>query len=231
MSVLEWDKTGAREYETGVKKGVLYVQEDGAYPVGVPWNGLSAVTESPSGAEPNAVYADDIKYLNLVSAEEFAATVEAYMSPPEFDACDGSLEVAPGVTVGQQDRKAFGMSYVTTIGNDTKLNNYGYKIHLIWGAIAAPSEKAYNTVNESPEAMGLSWELSTTPVSVKGGKPTATMVINSTKTTADKLKAIEDILYGTADTEARLPLPDEIISIMKGETAEEDTTGDDEVSG
>lgn len=231
MSVLEWDKTGAREYETGVKKGVLYVQEDGAYPVGVPWNGLSAVTESPSGAEPNAVYADDIKYLNLVSAEEFAATVEAYMSPPEFDACDGSLEVAPGVTIGQQDRKAFGMSYVTTIGNDTKLNNYGYKIHLIWGAIAAPSEKAYNTVNESPEAMALSWELSTTPVSVKGGKPTATMVINSTKTTADKLKAIEDILYGTDDAEARLPLPDEIISIMKGETAGESTTGDDEVSG
>lgn len=219
MSRIEWDKTGERKYETGIRNGVLYPQENGMYPLGVAWNGISAVTEKPSGAEPSPVYADDQKYLNLISAEEFAATIEAYMSPEEFDACDGSAEVAPGVTIGQQTRQAFGMSYRTSIGNDTKLNEYGYKIHLIWGAIAAPSEKSYSTVNESPEAMSLSWEVSTTPVSVEGYKPTATMVIDSTKTTAEKMKAIEDILYGTEDAEARLPLPDEIITLLKEEQA------------
>lgn len=215
MSKLVWDQTGERTYETGVKQGVLYPQASGGtYPKGVAWNGLTAVTESPSGAESNPLYADDIKYLNLLSAEEFGATVEAYTYPEEFAQCDGSAELAPGVTIGQQPRKAFGMSYRTTLGNDTEGNDYGYKLHIIYGAMAAPSEKGYATINDSPEAITFSWELTTTPVSVAGFKPTATVTIDSTKTDAAKLKELEDILYGTEDAEARLPLPDEIATII-----------------
>ena len=215
MSKLVWDQTGTREYETGVKNGVLYVQgEGGTYPKGVAWNGLISVTESPSGAEATALYADDIKYLNLMSNEEFGATIEAYMSPEEFDQCDGTASIATGVSIGQQKRKTFGMAYKTTIGNDVDGNDYGYKIHLIYGALAAPSEKAYSTINDSPEAMTLSWEVSTTPVTVDGFKPTATVVIDSTKVDKKKLTALEDILFGSESKEARLPLPDEIVSIV-----------------
>lgn len=194
---LAWDQTGERTYETGVKKGVLYQQADGGlYPKGVAWNGLSAVTESPSGAEPNPIYADDIKYLNLLSAEEFAATIEAYTYPKEFEECDGSAEIAPGVTVGQQKRKNFGLSYRTIFGNDTEKYSYGYKLHLIYGCLAAPSEKGYQTVSDSPEAITFSWEVSTTPVSVSGFESTASLTIDSTKVDAGKLAALEAILYG-----------------------------------
>ena len=220
MSKLVWDQTGEREYETGVKNGVLYTQgESGTYPKGVAWNGLISVTESPSGAEATALYADDIKYLSLMSNEEFGATIEAYMSPEEFDQCDGTASLATGVSIGQQKRKTFGMAYKTTIGNDVDGNDYGYKIHLIYGALAAPSEKAYSTINDSPEAMTLSWEVSTTPVNVDGFKPTATVVIDSTKVDKKKLTALEDILFGSESKEARLPLPDEIVSIV-GTTSE-----------
>lgn len=217
MSKITWDDTGKRLYETGVKKGVLYVQgEGGAYPTGVAWNGLTAVTESPSGAEPTPLYADDIKYLTLMSAEEFGATIEAYTYPDEFAECDGSAELAPGVMVGQQARKPFGLSYVTTLGNDVEGNNYGYKLHLIYGALAAPSEKGYTTINDSPEAMTLSWEISTTPVAVEGMKPTASITIDSTKVDKTKLEALEAILYGSAEGDGpRLPLPDEIATLMK----------------
>lgn len=215
MSKLVWDKTGERYYETGVKQGVLYVQDaQGAYPNGVAWNGLTAVTESPSGAEANPLYADDIKYLNLISAEEFGATVEAYTYPPEFEACDGSAEIAPGVSIGQQARKAFGMCYRTVLGNDVAGNDYGYKLHMIYGAKAAPSEKGYATINDSPEAITFSWELTTTPVAVAGFKPTACLTIDSTKVDASKLAALEDILYGSDSEEARLPLPDEIAEMF-----------------
>lgn len=215
MSKLVWDQTGAREYETGVKSGALYPQDDaGIYPKGVAWNGLISVTESPEGAEPTPLYADDIKYLNLTSAEEFKATIEAYMSPPEFDACDGTAEIAKGVTIGQQKRQPFGMAYKTVLGNDTKLNAYGYKLHIIYGATAAPSEKGYQSMNDSPEAITLSWDVSTTPVSVKGFDPTATITINSTKIDSVKLKSLEDILFGTEEKEPRLPLPDEIVTIV-----------------
>jgi hypothetical protein len=215
MSKLVWDQTGERLYETGVKNGVLYPQDDaGAYPKGVAWNGLTAVTESPSGAEPSPLYADDIKYLNLVSAEELGLTIEAYMYPDEFAVCDGSAELVSGVYLGQQNRKPFGMSYKTTIGNDVKSNDYGYKLHLIYGALAAPSEKAYATINDSPEAITFSWECSTTPVAVNGFKPTASLTIDSTKVNAEKLAALEAILYGSDDVEARLPLPDEVATIM-----------------
>lgn len=215
MSRLVWDQTGERIYETGAKMGVLYPQESGAYPKGVAWNGLISVTESPSGAEPNPLFADDIKYLNLMSAEDFNATVEAYYYPDEFAECDGSAEIADGVSIGQQKRKAFGLCYRTTMGNDTDGNDYGYKLHLIYGALAAPSEKAYNSINDSPEATTFSWELSTTPVAVPGFKPTAIVTIDSTKADPTKLKALEDILYGTEETEARLPLPDEVATLMK----------------
>lgn len=214
MSKLIWDKTGERFYETGVKNGVLYVQEAGAYPNGVAWNGLTAVTESPSGAEATALYADDIKYLNLISNEEFGATIEAYTYPEEFAQCDGSAALATGVMIGQQSRKPFGLCYRTTIGNDSDGNDYGYKLHLIYGALAAPSEKAYASINESPEAITFSWEVTTTPVSVSGFKPTASVTIDSTKVNAEKLAALEDILYGTEDAEPRLPLPDEIATLM-----------------
>ena len=215
MSKLVWDKSGERLYETGVKKGVLYVQDaTGAYPKGVAWNGLTAITESPSGAEATPLYADDIKYLNLMSNEEFGASIEAYMYPDEFMECDGSATVATGVVIGQQTRKAFGLCYRTVLGNDLANNEYGYKIHIIYGALAAPSEKAYATINDSPEAITFSWEVTTTPVEVEGYKPTATITIDSTKVDADKLAELEDILYGSADAEPRLPLPSEIITLI-----------------
>ena len=218
MSKLVWDETGKRFYETGVNKGVLYPQSaGGTYPKGVAWNGLTAVTESPSGAEATPLYADNIKYLNLMSAEEFGATVEAYTYPDEFAACNGETELAAGVTIGQQKRSAFGMAYQTKIGNDVD-SEAGYKIHLIYGALAAPSEKAYATVNDSPEAITFSWELTTTPVEVEGFKPTATVVIDSTKVDAGKLAELEGILYGSESEEARLPLPNEILELI-GEAA------------
>ena len=219
MSKLVWDQTGERIYETGVKQGVLYVQEGTAYPKGVAWNGLTAVTESPSGAEATALYADDIKYLNLMSAEEFGATIEAYTYPDEFMVCDGSAELSEGVYIGQQARKSFGMCYRTTVGNDIENNEYGYKLHIIYGALASPSEKAYATINDSPEAITFSWEVTTTPVNVTGHKPAASVVIDSTKVDAAALAALEAILYGSADSEARLPLPDEIVEIMAGAAA------------
>lgn len=223
MSKLVWDKTGERYYETGVKMGVLYpIQSDGKYTKGVAWNGLTAVTESPSGAEATPLYADDIKYLNLMSAEEFGATIEAYTYPDEFAECDGSASIATGVSIGQQARKTFGMCYRTVVGNDTESNDYGYKLHLIYGALAAPSEKAYATINDSPEAITFSWEITTTPVNVTGFKPTASITIDSNKADAIKLAALEEILYGKDPTsegtsdgvEPRLPLPDEIATLM-----------------
>ncbi len=218
MSKLVWDSTGERYYETGVKQGVLYpVDLSGKYSKGVAWNGLTAVTESPSGAEPNPLYADDIKYLNLTSAEEFGATIEAYTYPDEFAECDGSAEIADGVVIGQQKRKKFGLCYRTTLGNDVEGSDYGYKLHLIYGAMASPSEKGYATVNDSPEAITFSWEITTTPVSVPGFKPTASITIDSTKVDNNKLIALENILYGNETTEPKLPLPDEIISLMNEE--------------
>lgn len=222
MSKIVWDSTGERLYETGVKNGVLYPQSNGTYPKGVAWNGLTAVTESPSGAEATALYADDMKYLNLYSAEEFGATVEAYTYPEEFGECDGSATIAKGVQIGQQARKAFGMCYRTVVGNDTDGEAHGYKLHIIYGAMASPSEKAYATINDSPEAITFSWELTTTPVNVTGKKPTASIVIDSTKADPTKLAALEVILYGKDPTtsggndgeEPRLPLPDEIATLM-----------------
>lgn len=215
MAKLVWDVSGERLYETGVKQGVLYpIQADSKYSKGVVWNGLTAVTETPSGAEATPLYADDIKYLNLVSAEEFGGTIEAYMYPPEFAACDGSKELAQGVYIGQQDRTVFGMSYVTTLGNDTENTNHGYKLHLVYGALASPSEKAYSTINDSPEAVTFSWEFSSTPVNVTGHKPTSLIVIDSTKCDKEKLAALEAALYGSEEKEAYLPLPDEVASIM-----------------
>ena len=217
MSKIVWDQTGQRFYETGVDRGVLYVEDDTYLPYkkGVAWNGLVSVSESPSGAEATAVYADNIKYLNLVSAEEFGATIEAYTYPEEFAQCDGSASIATGVMIGQQARKTFGLCYRTLIGNDVDGQNHGYKLHLIYGALAAPSEKSYSSVNDSPEAMTLSWEITTTPVSVNGFKPTACVTIDSTKVDATKLAALEAILYGDEDKEAYLPLPDEIVTLLK----------------
>jgi len=220
MSKLIWDQTGERLYETGVKMGVLYPQDTkGAYPLGVAWNGLTAITESPSGAEATPLYADDIKYLNLMSAEELGGTIEAYTYPDEFAECDGSAALATGVYIGQQARKTFGVCYRTTLGNDVVNNDYGYKLHLIYGALASPSEKAYATINDSPEAITFSWEFTTTPVNVSGFKPTASITIDSTKVDAEKLAALEAILYGTEEAEARLPLPDEVASIMNESAA------------
>lgn len=222
---LVWDKTGEHFYETGVKNGVLYpMSASGTYPKGVAWNGLTAITESPSGAEATALYADDIKYLNLMSNEEFGATVEAYTYPDEFAECDGSASLTEGVYIGQQARKTFGLCYRTTLGNDAKGNDYGYKLHIIYGAMASPSEKAYSTINDSPDAITFSWELSTTPVAVANFKPTASLTIDSTKVDAAKLAALEEILYGkdgtgedhtTGAVDPRLPLPDEIATLMK----------------
>lgn len=223
MSKLKWDETGKRFYETGVRNGVLYVMDDtGAYPAGVPWNGLTSVTESPSGAEPTPLYADDAKYLTLMSAEEFGASIEAYTYPDEFAACDGSASIGTGVTIGQQSRKTFGLCYRTTVGNDIEGEAFGYKLHIIYGALASPSEKAYQTINDSPEAITFSWEVSTTPVAVTGFKPTASLVIDSTKVATGKMAALEEILYGkdattdpvAAAVAARLPLPDEIMTIL-----------------
>ena len=215
MSKIVWDQTGERLYETGVKRGVLYVQDSGGtYPKGVAWNGLTAVTESPSGAEATPLYADDIKYLNLMSTEELGGTIEAYTYPDEFAECDGSASIATGVYIGQQPRKTFGMCYTTTVGNDVDSNAHGYKLHLIYGALASPSEKAYSTINDSPEAITFSWEFSTTPVNVTGFKPTANIVIDSTKATPEKMAALEKILYGDTEAEPRLPLPDEVAQVM-----------------
>lgn len=222
---LVWDKTGDHFYETGVKNGVLYpMSASGTYPKGVAWNGLTAITESPSGAEPTALYADDIKYLNLMSNEEFGATIEAYTYPDEFAECDGSASLTEGVYIGQQARKTFGLCYRTTLGNDAKGNDYGYKLHIIYGAMASPSEKAYSTINDSPDAITFSWELTTTPVAVANFKPTASLTIDSTKANAEKLAALEEILYGKDGTgddnsvgavDPHLPLPDEIATLMK----------------
>lgn len=215
MSMLEWDKTGERYYETGVDRGVLFPMDtSGAYAAGVAWNGISAVTESPSGAEASPVYADNIKYLNLMSAEDFGCSIEAYTYPDEFEACNGAAEIAPGVVIGQQTRKGFGFAYRTLIGNDVEGTEHGYKIHLVYGAMASPSEKAYSTVNDSPEAMALSWDITTTPVNVTGFKPTAHVEIDSRTTDPEKLAAFEAILYGADETESRLPLPDEIATLM-----------------
>lgn len=217
MAKLVWDESGKRIYETGVQKGVLYVQDEGGtYPKGVAWNGLTAVTESPSGAEATPLYADDIKYLELRSAEEFGATIEAYTYPEEFEACDGSASLAKGVSIGQQDRKAFGLCYRTVVGNDVQGNAHGYKLHLIYGAVASPSEKAYATVNDSPEAVTFSWEITTTPVEMEGFKPTASITIDSTKVDAETLKTLETKLYGDASNEAQLPLPSEIKTMFAG---------------
>ena len=225
MSRIVWDKTGERYYETGVKQGVLYpIQNDGKYTKGVAWNGLTAVTESPSGAEATPLYADDIKYLNLISNEEFGCTIEAYTYPDEFAECDGSAALAAGVMIGQQNRKIFGLSYRTAFGNDVDGTNHGYKLHLIYGCQAAPSEKAYATINDSPEAITFSWEVTTTPVSVTGFKPTSQITIDSTKVKPEKLTALEDILYGKdavsggagggEAVDPRLPLPDEIAALF-----------------
>ena len=217
MSKIVWDKTGDHIYETGVKNGVLYVKSESGekpYPKGVAWNGLTAVTESPSGAEATALYADDINYLNLLSAEELGGTIEAYTYPDEFKECNGEAALAEGVVIGQQTRKTFGFCYRTVIGNDMAGNDYGYKLHLIYGAVAAASERAYATINDSPEAITLSWEFTTTPVSVAGMKPTSIITIDSTKCDAEKLATLEGMLYGTESEEAYLPLPDEIAEIF-----------------
>lgn len=224
MSKLIWDQIGKRIYEVGVDRGVLYPinTATGTYPLGVAWNGLTKISENPSGAEASATYADNIKYLNLVSAEDFGATIEAFTYPDEFGVCNGEIEPVEGVIIGQQNRVAFGLSYRTLIGNDTENTDYGYKIHLVYGAMAAPSSKDRQTVNADPEAMTLSWEITTTPVSVSGFKPTATLTIDSTKTDAAKLAALEAILYGkdattdpiSAAVVARLPFPEEVFSIV-----------------
>lgn len=214
MPKLTWDASGERLYETGVKQGVLYVMNNNVYGNGVAWNGLTAITESPSGAESTPLYADDIKYLDLRSTEEFGATIEAYTYPDEFAACDGSASLADGVSIGQQARKMFGLCYRTTVGNDTDGTDHGYKLHLIYGATASPSEKAYETINDSPEAITFSWEITTTPVSVTGFKPTASITIDSTKADPTCLAALEEKLYGGTSTEPTLPLPDEVKTIM-----------------
>ena len=213
MAVLTWDQTGEKLYETGVQKGVLYPMDGAVYGKGVAWNGLTAVNETPSGAESTKLYADDIKYLDIRSAEEFGATIEAYSSPEEFDACDGTASLADGVNIGQQNRKGFGFCYRSTIGNDTEYNNYGYKLHIIYGLTASPSERSYSTVNDSPEAATLSWEVSSTPVNVAGFKPTSIITINSKKINPAALKEIEDTLYGTESVEPKILLPDEIKAI------------------
>ena len=215
MSKIVWDAIGEHTFETGVRNCVLYLKDaEGAYSNGVAWNGLTSVSESPEGAEPTDLYADDIKYLTLMSAENFKATIEAYTYPVEFEECDGSATIAKGVVIGQQSRKPFGLCYRTAIGNDTDGNEHGYKLHIVYGCQASPSEKQYSTINDSPEAITFSWEVSTTPVNVTGKKPTATLIIDSTKTDKAKLTALEAILYGSEQTEPRLPLPDEIATLM-----------------
>lgn len=221
MALLTWDQVGDRLYETGVDHGVLYIPDGaGNYDDGFPWNGLTTVTESPSGAESNPQYADNIKYLNLYSREEFGATIEAFTYPDEFAQCDGTATPEPGLSIGQQSRKTFGLSYRTLVGNDTEGTDHGYKLHLIYGATAAPSEKAYATINDSPEAIAFSWEISTIPVEVPGFKPSAQIVVDSTKVNADALDALQDILYGTEGTDARLPLPAEVLALFAGTITE-----------
>lgn len=218
MAKLVWDIPGKRFYETGVSDVALYLQdESGAYPQGVAWSGVSAINESPSGAEPSPYYADNIKYLNLMSAEEYGATVEAYQYPPEFDQCNGFDELGQGVSIGQQTRKPFGLAYKTIKGNDTRGNDFGYKIHLVYGCLAAPSEAEHNTISDSPDPSLMSWEVSTTPVPVTGKKPTSTLVIDSTTVDPGKLAKIEKMLYGDTATEAKLPLPDEIAAVLAEE--------------
>jgi hypothetical protein len=216
MTKILWDQVGERVYETGVDQGVLYIPDAGVYDEGYAWNGLSAVTEQPSGAEATPVYADNIKYLNLLSAEEFGGTIEAYTYPEEFAQCDGTAQPQNGVFVGQQNRKVFGLSYRTKLGNDVDGQDHGYKLHLVYGALAAPSEKAFNTVNDAPEALAFSWTFSTTPVPVTGLKPSAILTIDSTQVNPANLAALEDALYGTAGTSPRLPLPDEVITMFAG---------------
>lgn len=216
MSKLVWDAIGDRIYETGTKKGVLYLpNEDGEYNTAVAWNGLTGFSEEPDGGDANDIYADDIKYLSLRATENFKGTITAYTYPDEFAACDGSGTLIPGVMVGQQSRKPFGFSYVSTIGNDTDFDAHGYKIHLIYGCSVSPSSKDYQTINDSPEAIEFSWELDTIPVNVTGHKPTAHITIDSTKVTAAQLKAIEDTLYGTDETSGKMPLPDKVAEIMQ----------------
>ena len=215
MSKIVWDAVGEHIFETGVRNGVLYLMEaEGADSNRVAWNGLTSVSESPEGAEATDLYADDIKYLSLMSAENFKATIEAYTYPVEFEECDGSATIAKGVVIGQQSRKPFGLCYRTSIGNDTDGNEHGYKLHIVYGCQASPSEKQYSTINDSPDAVTFSWEVSTTPVNVNGKKPTATLIIDSTKADKAKLTALEAILYGSESTEPRLPLPDEIATLM-----------------
>lgn len=215
MAIIQWDKDGERLYETGVKNGVLYVRDtDGTYPLGVPWNGLATVTETPSGAESTPVYADDTKYLNMISLEELGLTIEAYMYPDEFEECDGTAEAATGMSIGQQGRKTFGLAYKTTLGNDVEGNEYGYKIHLVYGCLASPSEKAYSTIADNPEPNTFSWEVATTPVNVTGFKPTSLVVINSTKATVKGLAALEKALFGEAAEDPYLPLPDEVKTLL-----------------
>jgi hypothetical protein len=217
MTAITWDGTGEKVYEAGVDHGVLYIPDtSGVYEMGYAWNGLTTVTESPSGAEASAQYADNIKYLNLVSAETFGATIEAFTYPDEFGQCDGTAEPQPGVFVGQQARKSFGLSYRTIVGNDVLGQSYGYKLHLIYGCSAAPSEKAYGTINDSPEAITFSWELTTTPVNVTGLKPTASLIIDSTKVGSGGLAALEAALYGGVGVDPRLPTPDEVIAMFAG---------------
>ena len=215
MSKIVWDAIGEHTFETGVRNGVLYLKDaEGAYSNGVAWNGLTSVSESPEGAEATDLYADDVKYLTLMSAENFKATIEAYTYPVEFEECDGSATIANGVVIGQQSRKPFGLCYRTAIGNDTDGNEHGYKLHIVYGCQASPSEKQYSTINDSPEAITFSWEVNTTPVNVTGKKPTATLIIDSTKADKAKLTALEAILYGSEQAEPRLPLPDEIATLM-----------------
>ena len=217
MAILTWDNVGERLYETGVDRGVLYqLDESGAYGDGVPWNGLTTVTESPAGAESNKQYADNIVYVNLISAEEFGGTIEAFTYPDEFGQNDGSSEPAAGVAIGQQGRRPFGLVYRTLQGNDIEGQEHGYKLHLIYGAQAAPSEKAYATVNDSPEAIAFSWEFSTTPINVNGLKPTSILTVDSTKSDPADLEALEDILFGTPGDDARLPTPDEVVALFTG---------------
>lgn len=227
-AALTWDNTGEHFYEAGVKKGVVFPMSNGTYQKGAAWNGLTAVKENPSGAETTAKYADDIKYLNMVSNEEYGATIEAFTYPDEFAECDGSVEVATGVTINQQPRKPFGFSYVTGIGNDTDGFEKGYKIHLVYNALAKPSSKDYGTVNETPDAMTFSWEVSTTPTPVPGHKPTAHITIDSRKVSSEKLTAFETILYGSTTEDSRLPLPAEVIALMSGSqtTTTDDTEGE-----
>lgn len=215
MSKIVWDAIGEHTFETGVRNGVLYLKGvEGTYNTGVAWNGLTSVSESPEGAEATDLYADDVKYLTLMSAENFKATIEAYTYPVEFEECDGSATIAKGVVIGQQPRKPFGLCYRTAIGNDTDGNEHGYKLHIVYGCQASPSEKQYSTINDSPEAITFSWEVNTTPVNVNGKKPTATLIIDSTKADKAKLTALEAILYGSEEQEPRLPMPDEIAALM-----------------